>query len=70
MTIDLRSIDAIDTNSGRNVTSVGARSIWKDVYAKLVPLNLTLTGARVAGLGVGGFTTGGRLILVFQGTAA
>lgn len=59
VTIDLRSLNAIHVVPNQTVTSVGAGTIWNDVYEKLIPMNLTVLGARVAGLGVGGFTTGG-----------
>ena len=60
VTIDLRNIDNISVNSNKSITSVGAGSIWSNIYAALTPLNLTVLGARVAGLGVGGFSTGGK----------
>ena len=60
VTIDLRSIDNISVDSNRKITAVGAGSIWSDIYATLTPMNLTVLGARVAGLGVGGFSTGGK----------
>ena len=59
VTIDLRAMDSVNVSSNRTITSVGAGSIWKNVYEKIQPMNLTVLGARVAGLGVGGFLTGG-----------
>lgn len=60
VTIDLRGMNELTLNDQKSVISVGAGSIWRDVYAKLQPMNLTVLGARVAGLGVGGLLTGGQ----------
>ena len=62
VTIDLRSMNAINVSPDQSITTVGAGSIWKDVYTKILPLNLTVLGARVAGLGVGGLITGGKFM--------
>lgn len=59
VTIDLRAMDAISLSTDHKVTSAGAGSSWDDIYKKLQPMNLTVVGGRVAGLGVGGLTTGG-----------
>ena len=61
VTIDLRAMDAVNVNPNHTITAVGAGSIWKNVYEKVQPMNLTVLGGRVAGLGVGGLTTGGKL---------
>lgn len=62
VTIDLRSMNSVDVSPDQSITTVGAGSIWKDVYTKILPLNLTILGARVAGLGVGGLITGGKFV--------
>jgi FAD/FMN-containing dehydrogenase len=38
---------------------VGAGLIWDEVYGALEPLNVTVVGGRVIGIGVAGFTLGG-----------
>ncbi|KAH8586209.1 hypothetical protein B0O99DRAFT_656947 [Bisporella sp. PMI_857] len=58
VTIDLRALNTVKVRD-KNVVSVGAGSIWSDIYSQLEPLNLTVNGGRVAGIGVGGFLTGG-----------
>lgn len=60
VTIDLRAMNAVNLNTNHTITTVGAGSIWENVYKKLQPMNLTVLGGRVAGLGVGGLTTGGK----------
>lgn len=60
-TIDLTKMNGITINSDRSSVSVGGGAIWKNIYAALQPMNLTVLGSRVAGLGVGGFLTGGEL---------
>ncbi|KAK3178819.1 hypothetical protein OEA41_000956 [Lepraria neglecta] len=59
VTIDLRAMDSVNVSSDQTITSVGAGSIWKNIYEELQLMNLTVLGARVAGLGVGGLITGG-----------
>ena len=38
---------------------VGAGLVWDEVYASLQEHNVTVTGGRVSGIGVAGFTLGG-----------
>lgn len=59
VTIDLMGIADVNVSSDRSTVSVGSGAICSDVYDKLVPMNLTVLGARVADIGVGGFLTGG-----------
>ena len=59
VTIDLRDMNDTVISSDGSTVSVGAGSIWDDIYKALLPRNLTVLGARVAGLGVGGYLTGG-----------
>jgi len=39
--------------------TIGMGLKWDDVYTALEPLNITVAGGRVEGVGVGGFTLGG-----------
>jgi hypothetical protein len=59
VTIDMRSIKNIQVSNNGSMTSVGGGAIWSDVYAALLPMNLSVVGGRVAGPGLGGLTTGG-----------
>ncbi|TVY21905.1 Bifunctional solanapyrone synthase [Lachnellula arida] len=59
ITIDLRALDSIDVSQDQTVVSVGAGTLWNATYAKLDPLNISVSGGRVAGIGAGGFLTGG-----------
>jgi len=60
VTIDLTLMDSLKVNQKKTVTSVGAGSIWSNIYAQLDLQNLTVSGGRVAGIGVGGLLTGGK----------
>jgi hypothetical protein len=60
VTIDLRGMNELTLNDQKSIISVGVGSIWRDVYAKLQPMNLTVLGARVAGLGVEDLLTEGQ----------
>lgn len=60
VTLDLRSLDGVAVNGETTTASVGGGAIWGDVYMKLDALNLSVSGGRVSGIGVGGLTTGGK----------
>lgn len=64
LTIDLSRLNAITLNKDHSVVSIGAGARWQDVYTVLDPLNITASGGRVAGIGVGGYFTGCRSLLV------
>ncbi|KAI0965082.1 hypothetical protein F4678DRAFT_453811 [Xylaria arbuscula] len=63
VTIDLSQLSSITTSHpGVNATptlSVGAGSTWGAVYAHLDKMQLSVSGGRAAGIGVGGLTLGG-----------
>ena len=42
-----------------NLATIGTGQIYDEVYLKLEPYNVSVPGARIAGVGVGGFTLGG-----------
>jgi FAD/FMN-containing dehydrogenase len=60
ITIDLGNINQTTLNSAKTVASVGSGARWGSVYDVLVPQGLAVLGGRESGIGVGGFTTGGR----------
>lgn len=59
VTIDLRGLNSIKLSADHSTVSTGPGATWDDVYAKLDPLQLTVAGGRVGGVGVGGLTLGG-----------
>ena len=59
LTIDLIHMTDVTVSSDKTQTSVGAGSVWYDVYTKLQPMGLTVIGGRVSAIGVGGLTLGG-----------
>ena len=60
VTIDLTLMDTLSLNRNGSMVSVGAGSIWNNIYTQLEQRNLTVLGGRVAGIGVGGLLTGGK----------
>jgi hypothetical protein len=66
VTMDLRSLDSIVLNEAKTIVTVGAGTLWNATYAELDPLNLAVSGGRVAGIGTGGFLTGGTLSSCFH----
>ncbi|KAI1867684.1 uncharacterized protein JN550_006825 [Neoarthrinium moseri] len=59
ITVDLRAMNTLELSEDKTVAYVGVGGIWSEIYAQLVPYNLTIMGGRVAGIGVGGLATGG-----------
>lgn len=62
VTIDLAGLKAVNVSPDKSVTGIGAGNRWIDVYTKLDALGLSVPGGRVAGVGVGGLTTGGESV--------
>lgn len=60
VTIDLNNLDHVKVSKDKTLTQVGAGNRWLDVYTKLDPQQLSVVGGRVADIGVGGLTLGGK----------
>ncbi|KAI9155659.1 FAD-dependent monooxygenase CTB5 [Paramyrothecium foliicola] len=61
ITIDLRNLASIDVDVAKNSVTVGAGVRWGDVYKKLLPLGLGVTGGRSILNGIGGLALSGGL---------
>jgi FAD/FMN-containing dehydrogenase len=61
VTIDLRGLNSIVFSKKDNVLQIGAGAGWSKAYDYLNAMNRTAVGARASSIGVGGFTSGGRL---------
>lgn len=59
ITIDLSFLRDVKLVDNASAVVLGPASRWDDVYAALEPHGLTVAGARVADVGVGGFALGG-----------
>ena len=59
VTIDLGAMNSVLINEAYTVASVGAGARWLDVYEKLEPLGLMVTGGRDSNVGVAGLILGG-----------
>ena len=62
VTIDLSAMNTVSLNQAKTIVSAGPGNKWIDVYSKLDPLGLSVTGGRIADIGVAGLTTGGKRI--------
>jgi FAD/FMN-containing dehydrogenase len=60
VTINFAKLGDVVLSSEKNIASVGPGNTWFDVYKALEPENLTVIGGRVAAIGVGGLTLGGK----------
>lgn len=60
ITVDMRGIHDVTFSQNFSVVSIGGGAVWSsDVYPSLVEHNLIAAGARLPGIGIGGFVTGG-----------
>ena len=59
ITMDLRYLNDIGVSETGATAFIGTGNRWKDVYAKLDPMNITVVGGRDQEVGVGGFILGG-----------
>ena len=61
ITVDMRGMHNVSFNNDASVVSIGAGAVWSsDVYEYLDARNLTAAGARLPGIGIGGFVLGGK----------
>ncbi|KAJ5559034.1 hypothetical protein N7535_009098 [Penicillium sp. DV-2018c] len=56
---DMRGLDKIEFSSSKKSVKLGPGSPWVNVYAEMSRYNVTVAGARINAVGVGGFLTGG-----------
>ena len=59
ITIDLGGMNSVIVNEAESVASVGGGAKWINVYETLDPLHLSVSGGRVADVGVAGLILGG-----------
>lgn len=59
VTVELLNLDSVTLSENKSSVSVSIGATWDTVYEKLDPLNISVAGGRVAGVGVGGLTLGG-----------
>jgi FAD/FMN-containing dehydrogenase len=62
VTIDLRRLNKTTLNDDQSIASIGAGSVWADVYQTLDPLKLAVAGGRAGDVGVAGLTLGGAFL--------
>ncbi|KAL6875000.1 hypothetical protein J3F83DRAFT_712930 [Trichoderma novae-zelandiae] len=59
VTMDLRGLNDVTLSSDNTTVEVGSGATWQAVYTQLETSCLTVSGARVGSVGVGGSTLGG-----------
>lgn len=57
--IDLSNFSNVTLSSDKSYVDVGAGNLWDNVYKVLDQSGVNIVGGRVAGVGVGGYITGG-----------
>ena len=60
VTINMRRMNQIDVNAEKSTVSIGGGAKWGEVYPELDRLGISTSGGRVADVGVGGLSTGGK----------
>lgn len=64
--VDLRGLNKIEILPSEHTAKLGPGSTWQTVYKEMEPYNLTVAGARISDVGVGGFLAGGKLCSTIQ----
>jgi FAD/FMN-containing dehydrogenase len=59
VTIDLAQMKEVTVSKNQQLVSLGPGNKWADVYSKLAPMRLAVSGGRWGNVGVGGFLLGG-----------
>ncbi|KAM0324373.1 hypothetical protein ACHAQA_008154 [Verticillium albo-atrum] len=59
ITVSLEKINHVTVSSDKKLAQIGPGNQWADVYRKLLPSDLTVSGGRVSSVGVGGLSLGG-----------
>ena len=59
VTFDMDGMKDVTLNEDKSIVSVGSGARWIDVYETLDPLQVSVSGGRVASVGVAGLTLGG-----------
>ena len=60
VTLDLLKLSSIEVSEDRASTWIGSGSRWLEVYKHLDMLDLSVSGGRAGGPGVGGYVLGGK----------
>ena len=61
MTIDLALFKQVQVSPDHKLASIGPGNRWSEVYSRLEPLGLAVSGGRWGNVGVGGLLTGGKV---------
>jgi hypothetical protein len=61
--IAMYSFSDVVYDSTTQTATVGTGLLWDDVYVALQPYNVSVVGAKVTGIGVGGVALGGGMVL-------
>ena len=66
VTIDLSALDEITLSADQSTVAIGPGQRWRNVYGALQARNLSVSGGRAGGVGVGGLTLGGQLLFLLD----
>ena len=62
ITVEVRSLNSVLVSVNDSMASIGGGAMYnEDVYPEVVKHGLIVLGGQIPGIGVGGFSTGGKL---------
>jgi FAD/FMN-containing dehydrogenase len=65
VTIDLSVMKGLKVSPDKSFVSVEPGNRWADVYSRLEPLGIAVSGGRWGNVGVGGLLTGGMMKSIY-----
>ena len=60
ITVDMRSLNSFSMSQDTKSIRIGGGTIFSELYPKLTPYNVTVSGARLPGIAAGGYLSGGK----------
>lgn len=61
--INLRHLNSVFVKDDRSAVVIGGGAKWAEVYSYIDAIGLSTSGGRAAEVGVGGLSTGGKLVI-------
>lgn len=65
VTVDFGNMNSTSYNPDTGIVSIQPGARWGSVYESLNPYNVSVVGARASVVGVGGFTTGAGVCILY-----
>lgn len=66
ITVSFENMKLLEISEDRSIATIEPGYKWGEVYTELAKSDLTVVGGRVASVGTGGLTTGGKHTLILH----